>query len=281
MTEQETLTGLRKEIYQAAIEGNMAHLASSYSCLEILYTLYQKGVLHYRVEEPDWIDRDRFILSKGHAGLALYAVMMESGFLTREEFHSYLKPGGIIGGEPAVRDVPGVEASTGSLGHGILIGVGMALGQKLNDSPGKTYILIGDGECEEGTVWEAAMAAAAYGLDNLITILDHNKIQKMDYVDKIMKIHNWEEKWSAFGWEVRTCDGHNTKEVKEVLTQPSTGKPVLVLANTIKGKGVSIMEHNPNWHFKVPNKKERKVFEKELSMRERKEMPCSEPISQS
>lgn len=259
---------LRRQIFINGYLGGNAHLASSFSCIEILYTLFLDGVLRLNPNNPDWNERDRFILSKGHAGLALYSVMWKAGYLTEADFYSYLTINGKIGGEPAMRDIKGIEASTGSLGHGLSIGVGMALAQKMDHLDAKTYVLIGDGECEEGSIWEAAMSAAALKLDNLIAILDCNELQKMDSINHIIGLNNWNEKWKSFGWNVIETDGHDLEQLKEAFWVQKKGMPTLVIAHTIKGKGVSIMENNPNWHFKLPNKKEKNIFMKELEISE-------------
>lgn len=267
INEEQELKELRKKIFITGYKGKMAHLASCYSSLEILYALYRKKVLRYDIQNPEWADRDRFILSKGHAGLALYGVMTLAGMLSEEEYASYLQPGSHIGGEPCMRDSKWVEATTGSLGHGLSMAVGMAIALKANHSPARVYVILGDGECEEGTIWEAAMSAAAFQLDNLITILDCNRIQKMDFVEKTIGIENWVEKWTSFGWNVKEVDGHDVSALENVLKAsdvPDT--PRLIIANTIKGKGISIMEDSPNWHFKLPNKKELKVFKEELGI---------------
>lgn len=265
--EQQILRDLRKKIFLAGYKGGMAHIASCYSCLELLYTLYLKGILKIDKTNPGWENRDRFILSKGHAGLALYAVMFKAGLLSEEEFDSYLQPEGIIGGEPCMRDSKWVEATTGSLGHGLSFAVGVALALKSNKSQAKVYVLLGDGECEEGTVWEAAMSAAAFKLDNLITILDCNTIQKMDFVKNTIGEPDWGNKWSAFGWSIDEVNGHSIDAiVKCLLKENEKDKPRFVIAHTIKGKGVSIMENNPGWHFKLPNKKELRVFKSELTI---------------
>jgi len=258
---------LRKQIFLLGYKGGMAHLAPCFSSMEILYALYLKGVLRYDAANPDWPDRDRFILSKGHAGLALFHVMQEAGFLTKEELSTYLQPNTHVGGEPCMRDMKGIEATTGSLGHGLSMGVGMAMAQKMDKRNAKTYVLLGDGECQEGTVWEAAMSATAFKLDNLVAILDCNNIQKMDSVAKTIGLDNWKEKWTSFGWSVDEVDGHDIGALTEALMQPNEpGKPRFVIAHTVKGKGVSIMENNPNWHFKLPNRKELKVFKAELEI---------------
>lgn len=266
MTEKK-LKELRKQIFITGYKGGLAHLASCYSCLEILYTLYLNGVMHFDAKNPEWEDRDRLILSKGHAGLALFFVMAEAGYLSQEEVKTYLQPGTHIGGEPCMRDLKGIEATTGSLGHGLSMGVGMAISQKLDNRSAKTYVILGDGECQEGTIWEAAMSAPALQLDNLVAILDCNNIQKMDTVKKTMGMDNWQEKWEAFGWQVDHVDGHDVGAMTDVLKRENTtGKPRLIIAHTVKGKGVSIMENNPNWHFKLPGRKELKIFKEELGI---------------
>lgn len=263
--EIQELKGLRKKIFITGYKGGMAHLASCYSSLEMIYAMYLKGILKYDSKNPKWQDRDRFILSKGHAGLALYGVMEKAGLITDETFKSYLMENSLIGGEPCMRDSQWVEATTGSLGHGLSMGLGIAMALKMNGSSAKVYVMLGDGELEEGTVWEAVMTAPGFGVDNLIAILDCNNIQKMDFVEKTIGTPHWTDKWESFGWEVLETDGHDMEAFKKtVLTENITGKPRLIIANTIKGKGVSIMENNPNWHFKLPNKKELKVFKEEL-----------------
>lgn len=267
MKDEVVLKELRKQIFVTGFKGKMAHLASCYSSLEMIYTLYMKGVLHYDPKNPKWNERDRFILSKGHAGLALYSVLMQAGLLSEEAYKSYLQGNSLIGGEPCMRDCPWVEATTGSLGHGLPMAVGIAMALKMDHNPAKVYVMLGDGECEEGTVWEAALSAKAFGLDNLVVILDCNEIQKMDFVEKTIGSTNWAEKWSSFGWTVDEVDGHNIEQFKEVmLKNPEEGKPRFVIAHTVKGKGVSVMENNPNWHFRLPKGKDLKKFKEELGV---------------
>ena len=168
-----------------------------------------------------------------------------------------------------MRDCPWVEATTGSLGHGLPMAAGMAMALKMNHSLAKVYVMLGDGECEEGTVWEAAMTASSFELDNLIVILDCNEIQKMDFVEKIMGSNNWKERWLSFGWQVDEVDGHDMEAFRDVvLRKTESGKPHFIIAHTVKGKGISIMENNPNWHFKLPGRKELKVFKQELGIEE-------------
>ena len=262
------LRELRKKIFLTGYRGGMAHLASCFSCLEILYALYVGGILRLDAKNPTWQDRDRFILSKGHAGLALYAVLAEKGLLSADEFNAYLQPGGVIGGEPCCRDSQWIETATGSLGHGLSFAVGIALALKLKKIPAKVYVLLGDGELQEGTVWEAAMSAAALKLDNIVAILDCNEIQKMDFVNKTIGEPRWQEKWTAFGWNVTETDGHDVAALMQCLNEGNTtGKPLFIIAHTVKGKGVSVMEQNPNWHFKLPkSKKEKAAFREELGI---------------
>ena len=258
---------IRKDIFRIGMSGGAAHLASCFSCVEILYTLYLKNIMHYDAMNWNCSNRDRFVLSKGHGALALYSVLYKAGFITYDELHGYLKSNSQVGGEPNRGDLKGVEASTGSLGHGLSIAVGMALAQKIEGKGYKTYVLIGDGECQEGTIWEAAMSATSFELNNLVVILDNNELQKTSRVDDKMRFVNWVEKWRAFGWDVVEVDGHNIEALESVLRKtPHNARPILVVAHTTKGKGVSIMEDNPIWHYKLPNRKECKVFMAELGM---------------
>jgi len=267
LQEKKDLQELRKLVFITGYKGGMAHLASCYSCLEMLYTLYLKDVLRYNPDNPGWAGRDRFILSKGHAGLALYGVMLKAGLIKAGQFKSYLTEKSLIGGEPCPRDSQWVEAASGSLGHGLSQATGMAMALKMNHNPAKVYCMLGDGECEEGTVWEAAISATAFSLDNLIAIIDCNKIQKMDYVEKITGTARWHEKWQSFGWDVAEADGHNTEDFKNTLSGfTKNDHPKLVIAHTVKGKGVSIMENSAEWHFRMPNKKELKIFKEELGI---------------
>lgn len=244
-------------------------MASCFSALEILYALYLREVLRIDKNNPKWSERDRFVLSKGHAGLALYCILNEAGLISDETYDSYLQRDSLIGGEPCLRDCEWIEATTGSLGHGMPMAVGMAMALKMNSGTARVYVLVGDGECEEGTTWEAAMNASRYGLDNLVVILDSNKLQKMESVEDTIGAPRWREKWSGFGFEVWEVDGHDVEAIVDTLAQMQfNGKPHLVIAHTTKGKGVSIMEGRPNWHFKLPGKKELKVFMEELEIAE-------------
>ncbi len=267
--DEQVLKNLRKRIFITAYKNGTTHIASAYSCLEILYTLYIKGVLRMDKSNPDWEKRDRLILSKGHAALGLYVILEKAGLLRVNEVNTFLKPGTRLAGEPCKRDLELLEASTGSLGHGLSMGVGMALSQKMDGYDARTFVIIGDGESQEGVIWEAAMTAAGYSLDNLTAILDCNGLQKMASTEATMKHVAWKEKWESFGWSVKEADGHNIQELFDVLSEKNeTKKPRIIIAHTIKGKGVSIMENDVNWHYKDPRKKEILTIMKELDIRE-------------
>ena len=201
------------------------------------------------------------------AGLAFYSVLLHESLITEQMYESYLTEESLIGGEPCMRDCEWVEASTGSLGHGLPVAVGMAIALKSNKSHAKVYVMLGDGECQEGSVWESMIVAASMKLNNLVVILDNNKIQKMDLTENTMGTPDWEEKFASFGFEVRTVNGHDVESfVKTVKRNNDTDKPLCIIADTVKGKGVSIMENNPNWHFKLPGRKDLKVFKQELGI---------------
>jgi len=271
---------IRKEIFLTAYAGGTAHLASAFSLVEIMHVLYEKRVLNYNAKEPLWPERDRFILSKGHGSLALYVMLERAGFITKDLLKSFIKPGSLLGGEPKYGDIPGVEATTGSLGHGLSLGIGMAMAQKMDGSDSKVYVIVGDGELEEGTMWEGIMSAARYHLNNLTVILDCNGVQKMGTVEKTMGISEWRTRLEAFNWKVDEIEDAN--DVSQVLAclseENNTDKPRFVIAHTVKGKGVSIMENNHNWHFKMPNKRELKVFMEELGISQEELDECKKHI---
>lgn len=274
------LKKIRKEIFMTAYACGTAHLASAFSMVELLYVLYEKQVLNVDPKNPQWENRDRFILSKGHGSLALYVMLQRRGFFSKEVLNSFSQPGSILGGEPKRGDIPGVEATTGSLGHGLSLGVGMAIAHKLDGKESQIYVMVGDGECEEGTIWEAVMSASRYHLNNLTMILDCNGIQKMGPVEETMGIRDWKNRFEAFGWKVdEVIDAHNVQEITDCLQKKNdTNAPRILIANTIKGKGISIMENDHNWHFKMPNKRELKVFMEELEITQEELDACKKPI---
>ena len=245
---------IRKDIIKLAGYAREGHAAPAFSIVEIMTALYFHR-LNLDPENPYWENRDRFILSKGHAVLALYVSLYHAGFIDREKLYTYLQPGTELAGHPIRgKEVPGVEASTGSLGHGFSVAAGFALAAKMDKKSCHTFAVIGDGECNEGSVWETAMVAAHHELDNMTAILDRNHYQCDGYSEVILKLAPLDVKWKGFGWEVRTCDGHNMSELIQLLDQvPFTpGKPSLILANTIKGKGVPFMENSDDWHYRTP-----------------------------
>jgi transketolase len=279
MTHEDALNikQLRKNIFLTAYSytGGLAHLASAFSVVELLYTLYMKGVLKHRPEDPSWSERDCLIMSKGHASLATYTILAMASYFDTEELFTFCQSGTRLGGEPNMRLVPGVEASTGSLGHGLSFGTGIALANKMDKKDSQVYVILGDGECQEGTIWEAVMSAVRYKLDNLVVILDYNKIQKMGFVRDTMAIDSWETRWESFGWHVIKTDGHDVDAIENAFKSPVVpDKPRLIIADTVKGKGVSIMENNPDWHFRMPNKKELKVVVQELGITEEELEQC-------
>lgn len=279
MEEDKIIAELRKKIFLTAYSASIAHIASAFSIVEILYVLYNHKILKYDPKNPKLEDRDLFILSKGHGSLALYTTLSSVGFIDDEILKTFAKPNSILGGEPCIPLIPGVEATTGSLGHGLSLAAGMALAKKIDETDEKTYVLLGDGECQEGTIWEAVMFANHQKLDNLIAIIDCNKIQKMGTLEDIMSIDSWKSRFEAFGWLVEEVDGHDINELDKVFKKENnTGRPKAILANTVKGKGVSLMEGNPKWHWRLPNRRELKIFMEELNISEEEILQCKKLI---
>lgn len=260
---------LRKTIFKVICEGGGGHIPACLSIVEILTVLYHQ-ILLIDPDNPKESDRDRFILSKGHAGVALYAVLAAKGFITHDQLATYGHSPTMLGGHPDMYKVPGVEASTGALGHGFGFGVGMALAGKMDGKDYRVFILLGDGECQEGSVWEAAMFAPQHNLDNLIAIIDYNKLQALDSLENIVSLEPLADKWTAFGWEVREVNGHDTSDLLDVFQAVpfERDKPSLIIAHTTKGKGISFMEDVPIWHYRLPNAEEMKTACAELGLDE-------------
>lgn len=268
MTDLQKKTGeLRKAILRTICKGGGGHIPASLSIVDILAVLYYH-ILKIDPKKPDVPARDRFILSKGHACVALYAVLADRGFFAKEHLDTFGRRGSILGGHPDMHKVPGIEASTGALGHGFPFGVGVAFAGKMDKKDYRVFVLVGDGECQEGSVWEAALFASQHKLDNLTVIVDYNKLQAMDRLDKIISLEPLADKWKAFGWEVREVDGHDIPKLRDVFSGVPfvSGKPNLIIAHTIKGKGVSFMENVPIWHFRLPNEEETRIICNELGM---------------
>lgn len=251
---------LLKMIYNA----QMGHTGSSLSNTDILTTLYY-DVMRINPEDPDWVERDRFILSKGHAVESYYCILADLGFFEKEELNTFCQYQTRLIGHPNNK-VPGVEMNTGALGHGLSTGIGMAKAAKMDDKDYKVFVLMGDGEQAEGSIWEAAMSAAHFELDNLIGIIDRNRLQITGNTEEVMALEPLADKWKSFGWEVVEVDGHDYQGLSKVFssTPVKEGRPTLVIANTIKGKGISFSENNPGWHHHVPSEDELKRAIEEL-----------------
>lgn len=248
MTLQEKAAQLRLDIVNMLYEAKSGHPGGSLSCLDTLVALYY-NVMNVRPEEPRWEDRDRFVLSKGHCAPALYAVLADKGYFDKSELNTLRKLHSPLQGHPDMRKTPGVDANTGSLGQGIAIAMGMALAAKHAKKSYHVYTLVGDGECQEGLVWEAAMASTHYKLDNFTVILDHNGLQIDGKNDDVMSLGDVCAKFKAFGFDVFTVNGHDIPAVTEALKAPHTaGCPKFVCCETVKGKGISFMENNASWH---------------------------------
>lgn len=233
---------------------NASHIGTCLSMADLLAVLYT-DVLRVNTKEPLWIDRDRFILSKGHGAAIVYAALAERGFFPAERLDTYCQDGSPFAGHITHHGVPGVEVSTGSLGHGLSIGCGMALAGKRDGRPYKVFVMLSDGECDEGSIWEAILFAAHHRLDNLVAIIDYNKIQSFGRIEEVLALEPFADKWQAFGWHVREIDGHDHGQIKDALARlpAEPGTPTVVLAHTIKGKGVSFMEDRLAWHYKSPD----------------------------
>lgn len=258
----------RKLVLSMVFRAQTSHVGSALSIIDILTILYS-AALKISPESVNNGDRDRFILSKGHACTALYAVLFVNGFLTKEYIDQFCCNNGKLFGHPSSFSAPGIEFSTGSLGHGLSVAAGMALAGKTDGRPFRVFALLGDGECDEGQVWEAAMFASQQKLDNLTAIIDYNKLQGFGRTNQVISMEPFAEKWEAFGWNVREIDGHNLFEVHDALSALpfSGGRPSAVIAHTVKGKGVSFMEDKLEWHYKSPSAEQLQAALKELEIR--------------
>ena len=249
---------IRRSIIKMLDAGRAGHPAGSLSCVEIITALFYK-ILRIDPQNPLWPDRDRFILSKGHAAPALYAVLGDLGFFPEDRFSTFYHINSILQAHPDMTKVPGVEVSTGSLGQGLSVGIGMALGAKLDGKSYRTFVLMGDGELQSGQVWEAAMFAGYRRLDNLIAIVDYNKLQLFGWTKDILDIEPLAKKWEAFNWNVTETDGHDFTKLLSTFTgleKRKVGGPFLTIAHTTKGKGVSFMENCVEWHARAMNDEE-------------------------
>jgi len=257
---------LRSQVLEMIAAAGKGHIGGAFSCADILVTLFYAEILRLKPSQPNWPKRDRFLLSKGHSAAALYVILADLGFFLVSELSVYQKEGCILSGHP-YRGIPGIEADTGSLGHGLGIGAGLALAAKMSKEDYLTIVLMGDGECNEGSVWEAGMFSAAHKLNNLIGIVDKNGLCATDFIKNCTDIDPLDEKWKAFGWDVVVLNGHSFEQLTQALTglrERKSSKPLMIIAETIKGKGVSFMENNPGWHHAVPKGDKLEAARKEL-----------------
>ncbi|MBQ8074319.1 MAG: transketolase [Clostridia bacterium] len=255
----------RRDILDMLYECQSGHPGGSLSCVEILQALYE-NVMKYDPKNPHWEARDRMVLSKGHACPTLYAILADKGFFPKEELKTLRQLGSILQGHPDMKKTPGVDASTGSLGQGASWALGYALAGKRAEKPFNVYCVTGDGESQEGMIWESAMAAAHYHLDNLTVLLDHNGLQIDGSNDQVMGLGNICAKYEAFGWEVCSVDGHDVAAITAAIQAPRCGKPRFICCNTVKGKGVSFMENQVGWHGKPMNQEQYEAACRELEV---------------
>ncbi|WP_353893766.1 transketolase [Proteinivorax hydrogeniformans] len=262
---ENTAKAVRRHIVNMVTDAKSGHPGGSLSAVEVMTALYFE-VMDVDVKQPQKEIRDRFVLSKGHATPVLYGVLAEKGYFPKEELTSFRKVNTLLQGHPDMKEIPGVDMSSGSLGQGLSVANGMALAQKLNNTGKKVYTLLGDGEIQEGQIWEAAMTAAHYKLDNLVAFLDFNGLQIDGDIDNVMSPTPLKEKWEAFNWHVQEIDGHCFEEIFAAIEKANEtkGKPSIIIAKTVKGKGVSFMENNAGWHGSAPSEEQRQQALKEL-----------------
>ena len=258
MTSEQLAWKIRRHGIEMAHLSGGSHIGSVMSVADIIAVLYA-DILNYKAEDPQWEKRDRFILSKGHAGSAIYAALAEEGFFDVEELKSHYQNGSRLSGHVS-HHLPGVEFSTGSLGHGLSVGVGMAYALKKERNKERVYVVLGDGECDEGSVWEAALFANHFRLNNLVAIIDHNHMQSLDFQENTLEIEDFSMKWKSFGWNVVEVDGNNHDELRRAFNMVTDfqqniecHKPTVIIANTIKGYGISFMQNDILWHYRFPH----------------------------
>ncbi len=265
---EEQARQIRIDIVQMAYEAGperRGHPGPALSIADIVSALFFE-VMRIDPSKPHWPDRDRFVLSKGHACLALYSALAYRGYFNRKHLKSFRRVGGMLQGHPDMKSIPGVDMTTGSLGHGLSAGLGIAIAAKFDRRNYNVFVVLGDGECQEGLIWEAAMSAPKFRIDNLIAIVDLNKWQACGSVENIMPLEPLVDKWAAFGWNTVEIDGHNMPEIVSALYSATRfeGKPTVIIAHTIKGKGVSFMEDDNSWHQKAPTKEQFDIAMTEL-----------------
>jgi len=254
---------IRRDVAKMMHKSYSSHIGGCYSVTEILVTLYF-DILNIDPKNPRKDDRDILLLSKAHSSPALYAILSKKGFFQKENIDTYYQDGGKLPGHLDKEAVPGVEFSFGSLGHGLSVGVGMALANKRMNNPGRVFVILGDGECNEGSVWEAAMFAPHHNLSNLTVVIDYNKIQSFGATNEVINQEPIFDKWKSFGWKVLEINGHDHDELLDAFNSSHENLPKLIIANTVKGKGVSFMENSLDWHYKSPDDEQLKLALKEL-----------------
>lgn len=257
---------LRQELFEMVIRQRAGHLPSSYSMTEILVQLYYGGVTRYWPGEPDHRDRDRVIVSKGHAAAALYPILADLDYFPAEEIRHFTEAGHLLGMYADVR-IPGIEGISGSLGHGLGMGAGFAFAGRYDDYDYRTFVILGDGECYEGSIWESAMFAAHHKMDKLIAIVDRNSLCILGETEELMALGDLEAKWRSFGWHTVAADGHDFDELRDAFDHigKTDGKPLAIIADTVKGKGISFMEGRPEWHNRMPSDAQIATARKELA----------------
>jgi len=256
---------VRRHAVDMCQRGNCSHVAAVLSMADILGVLYG-AVMRYRADEPKWAGRDRFVLSKGHAGAGIYATLAECGFFPTEWLKTHYQNGSKLSGHVSHLGIPGVELSTGSLGHGLPVAQGMALAAKLDHQAHRVFVIMSDGECDEGSNWEAILFSAHHQISNLVAIVDYNKIQSLARVEDTIRLEPFADKWRAFGWDVEDVDGHDHGQLKRALDRDPrvATRPLCVIAHTTKGKGVSFMQDSVLWHYRSPQGEEYAAAVREL-----------------
>ncbi len=245
---------LRRALWDMVMRQRKGHIPSTYSCTEIMVSLYYGGVAKVTPDNPDDPSRDRIIVSKGHAAMVQYPILADLGYFDESELERFTQPGGLLGMYADFR-IPGIEGISGSLGHGVGMGAGFALAARQDGHDYMTFVIVGDGECYEGSIWESAMFTAHHKLDNLVTIVDRNELCILGKTEDLLELGDMEAKWQSFGWETVTVDGHSFDELMTAFGKmgKTNGKPLAIIANTVKGKGISFMEGRSEWHNRMPN----------------------------
>lgn len=264
MTSKTLAKKIRQHVIHMTQRGNSSHIGSALSIADIVAVLYGH-VMKFHPNDPKWSERDRFILSKGHAGCAVYAALAECGFFPVETLQHHCEDGSYLSGHISHKNIPGIELSTGSLGHGLSVGCGFAYAAKLKNNAYKTFVVMSDGECDEGSNWEAILFAAHHHLNNLVAIIDYNKLQSLTSIQNTLNLEPFAQKWQSFGWRTIEVDGHDHQQLVDALIHTDKTKPICIIAHTIKGKGVSFMENQVAWHYHSPQGEQYQQAIKELS----------------